>query len=78
LREGMRLNVRWEAFNVFNTPNLGQPNDSFSCSSTSLFGGPCTSFSTNSHFGKITSTQGSSSQGAAAGRKMQIALTLFY
>ena len=31
LREGMRANFRIEAFNVFNTPNLGNPNAQFSC-----------------------------------------------
>ena len=36
VREGMRLNFRAEAFNVFNTPNLANPNASFSCSSTSI------------------------------------------
>lgn len=37
VREGMRLNVRAEAYNVFNTPNLANPSASFSCQSTSLY-----------------------------------------
>jgi hypothetical protein len=41
LREGMRLNFRVEGFNVFNTPNLGQPQATFSCSTTSTNGGSC-------------------------------------
>jgi hypothetical protein len=36
LREGMRLNIRVEAYNVFNTPNLANPYAQFSCSSTSI------------------------------------------
>jgi hypothetical protein len=36
LRRGMRLNVRAEAFNVFNTPNLANPSAQFSCSSTAI------------------------------------------
>ena len=41
-REGMRLNLRVEGYNVFNTPNLGQPQSQFSCSTTSTKGGSCT------------------------------------
>jgi outer membrane receptor protein involved in Fe transport len=37
VRQGMRLNVRAEAYNVFNTPNLANPTASFSCQSTSLY-----------------------------------------
>jgi hypothetical protein len=37
IREGMRLNFRAEGFNVFNTPNLANPNAQFSCSTTSTF-----------------------------------------
>jgi len=36
VHEGMRLEVRADAFNVFNTPNLANPAASFSCSSTSI------------------------------------------
>lgn len=36
LREGTRLNIRAEAYNVFNTPNLANPYAQFSCSSTSI------------------------------------------
>ncbi len=36
IREGMRLNIRAEAYNVFNTPNLANPYAQFSCSSTSI------------------------------------------
>ena len=41
-REGMRLNLRVEGYNVFNTPILGQPQSQFSCSTTSTKGGSCT------------------------------------
>lgn len=36
VHEGMRLEVRADAFNVFNTPNLANPASNFSCSSTSI------------------------------------------
>jgi hypothetical protein len=36
VREGMRINIRAEAFNIFNTPNLSNPQSSFSCSSTAI------------------------------------------
>jgi hypothetical protein len=36
VRDGMRFNFRAEAFNVFNTPNLANPNSNFSCSTTSI------------------------------------------
>jgi hypothetical protein len=39
VREGMRLNFRAEAFNVFNTPNLANPSGAFSCSTTTTFTG---------------------------------------
>jgi outer membrane receptor protein involved in Fe transport len=36
IREGMRMLLRADAFNVWNTPNLAQPSASFGCSSTSI------------------------------------------
>jgi len=86
LREGMRLNVRVDFFDVFNTPNLAQPNSTFSCQSTNLNGASCVSipsntnigFSKTSTFGEITKTLGSASNSSATGRKAQIALTLYY
>ncbi len=36
-REGMRLNFRIEGFNVFNTPNLANPQSQFSCSTTTTY-----------------------------------------
>ncbi len=36
IHEGMRLSFRADAFNVFNTPNLTNPNAGFSCSTTSI------------------------------------------
>ena len=36
IREGMRASFRAEAYNVFNTPNLANPNAVFSCSSTAV------------------------------------------
>ena len=86
LREGMRLNVRVDFFDVFNTPNLAQPNSTFSCQSTNLNGASCVptpantniGFSSTSTFGEITKTLGSASNSSATGRKAQIALTLYY
>ena len=37
VRKGMRLNVRAEGFNVFNTPNLSNPYATFSCSTTTTY-----------------------------------------
>ena len=39
IRDGMRANFRIEGFNVFNTPNLGNPNAQFSCSTTTTYSG---------------------------------------
>jgi Carboxypeptidase regulatory-like domain/TonB-dependent Receptor Plug Domain len=36
VHEGMRMEIRADAFNVFNTPNLHNPTTTFSCSSTSI------------------------------------------
>lgn len=40
VREGMRLNLRAEGFNVFNTPNLANPYATFSCSTTTTYATP--------------------------------------
>jgi len=88
IRQGMRLQFRAEALNVFNTPNLGKVNATFSCSNsqisyTSL--SPCTgvtSGTTNSLSGKlqgtINSTYGTNASTSSNGRKMQFSLTLYY
>ena len=93
VREGMRLNVRAEAFNVFNTPNLNNPSASFSCSSTSISttttpgtgcrAGGFTLGSINpatqqSQFGTILSTYGNNANTSTNGRKMQFAMTVFF
>jgi hypothetical protein len=46
IREGMRLLLRADAFNVWNTPNLANPSGSYSCSTTQIETGP-----TNKNFG---------------------------
>ena len=94
LREGMRLNFRAEAFNVFNTPNLSNPNASFSCSTTSLsttttLGVSCTAggvgtygginpVTQTTNFGRVLSTFGNNANTSTNGRKMQFAMTIFY
>jgi hypothetical protein len=39
IRDGMRANFRIEGFNIFNTPNLANPNAQFSCSTTTTYSG---------------------------------------
>ncbi len=39
LREGMRVYFRAETFNIFNTPNLANPQATFSCSTTTTYTG---------------------------------------
>jgi hypothetical protein len=89
LREGMRLNFRMEGYNVFNTPNLGQPQSQFSCSTTSTNGGSCPAAggsyplivgSTTSavNFGSIRNTFGNNSNTSTNGRKLQFAATVFF
>ena len=92
VREGMRFNVRAEAFNVFNTPNLNNPYATFSCSSTSIStttspGTTCAAPNTlgainpvtqQTEFGTILSTYGNNANTSTNGRKMQFAATLFF
>ncbi|HEX3969044.1 MAG TPA: carboxypeptidase regulatory-like domain-containing protein [Edaphobacter sp.] len=87
VREGMRLNFRVEGYNVFNTPNLGQPQAKFSCSTTSTNGGSCTAAggsyplitgTNNPTFGSIRNTFGNNSNTSTNGRKLQFAATLFF
>jgi Carboxypeptidase regulatory-like domain len=84
-REGMRLNLRAEGYNVFNTPNLGQPQSTFSCSTTSTKGGSCTAaggsyplVSGTSNFGSIRNTYGNNANTSTNGRKLQFAATVFF
>jgi hypothetical protein len=94
VREGMRLLFRGEAFNVWNTPNLGQPTANFSCTTTSIqtppypgfaspnFGLPCTSTtvggSVGPYFGKIQSTYGNNGNTSTNGRNMQFSATVYF
>jgi hypothetical protein len=89
VREGMRLNIRVEGYNVFNTPNLGQPQSTFSCSTTTTKGGSCTaaggsyplivgSTSSAVNFGSIRNTFGNNSNTSTNGRKLQFAATVFF
>ena len=89
LREGMKMTLRAEAFNVFNTPNLANPRAQFSCTTTSIqtpgnqyFGQGCTdparSDSLNSTFGTIQSTFGNNANTSTNGRKMQCSGTIYF
>jgi len=62
---GALLECRADAFNIFNTPNLANPNSSY----ISSLGGS---------FGKILSTVGSNGVVATNGRRLQLAMTLRY
>jgi hypothetical protein len=93
-REGMRFNLRAEAFNVFNTPNLNNPNGSFSCSTTSISttvpgseescaAGSGTFGTVNpatgfTNFGRVLSTYGNNANTSTNGRKIQFSMTVFY
>jgi hypothetical protein len=87
IREGMRLNIRAEAYNVFNTPNLGKPQTGFSCSTTKAQGISCPaaggSYAVNPvtqlpTFGAIQNTYGNNANTSTNGRKMQFAATVFF
>jgi hypothetical protein len=88
----MRLLFKAEAFNVFNTPNLAQPQATFSCTSTQLGGGPCLptnlsggasattppTLSATSTFGQILSTFGNNGNTSTNGRRMQFSMTVYF
>jgi len=87
IREGMRLFFRADAYNIWNTPNLGQPQANFSCSTTSIqtvgnqyFGKSCATaggtYGTN--YGAILSTYGTNGNTSTNGRKMQFDATIYF
>jgi outer membrane receptor protein involved in Fe transport len=81
IHEGMRMLFRADAFNVFNTPNLANPYSQFSCSTTSTAGGSCSAVagnSVNKHFGVVQSTYGNNANTSTNGRKMQLAMTVYF
>ncbi len=80
VRQGMRMLFRADAFNVFNTPNLANPYSQFSCSTTSTNGQSCTAAGGNvkSNFGVVQSTYGNNANTSTNGRKMQLAVTVYF
>lgn len=92
LRQGMKLYFRADAFNVFNTPNLGSIATSWGCSlgtrlSASTLqpcltgnqnGGSGTANSITTGFGTVQSTTGTNGTTSSNGRKMTFSLTLYY
>jgi hypothetical protein len=81
VREGAHVRFRAEAFNVFNTVNLGPPQTKFSCASqsTNLPGQPITSCSNiSTSFDQIISDVSTNSSYLSGGRVMQLSLTLYY
>lgn len=77
LREGATMTFRVDAFNIWNTPNLANPNAEFNCSTTTPMV-PCTTPGAGSYFGVIQTTYGSNSALTSNGRKLQLALILRY
>ena len=89
VREGMRMLFRVDAFNVFNTPNLANPQSQFSCTTTSIqtpgnaaYGLPCTSAAVggnyNHNYGLVLSTFGNNGNTSTNGRKMQVSVTVYF
>jgi hypothetical protein len=81
VREGSHILFRAEAFNVFNTVNLGPPQSKFSCASqsTNLPGqaiNSCSNITTN--FDQIISDVSTNGSYLSGGRVMQLSLTLYY
>ena len=68
-REGATLEFKADAFNVFNTPNLANPNAQLSNSSSNTAVG---------NFGKVLSTVGTNGNVGTNGRRMQLSLVLRY
>jgi hypothetical protein len=87
IREGNRLDFRAEAFNVFNSQNLNNPNVQFSCSSvndTTTALQPCPISATTGEpgfagtFDEITNTLGPNAALTSNGRKLQLSLVYTY
>jgi hypothetical protein len=78
VRQGMRFLFRAEAFNVFNTPNLAQPQATFSCTTTTTNGATCASYPATSTFGQILSTFGNNGNTSTNGRRMQFSGTVYF
>lgn len=69
LAPGKTLELRVDAFNVFNTPNLGQPNASLSGATSDLVA---------SNFGQILATIGTNGAVGTNGRRLQLGMIFRY
>ncbi len=76
-REDTSLSFRADAFNVWNTPNLHNPNVEFECSTTTPMVA-CATPGAGSYFGVIQTTYGSNAALNSNGRRLQLSLTLRY
>jgi len=72
-RQGMRFTFRADAFNIFNTPNLGPPN-----AVVYPAGIANGAYVNNLNTGEVTGTTGSNTVAGPVGRRLQLSGTLYF